>query len=85
MNGGTGGGESPPSLYLAWMPSEPVHASCLSGNNAAQACIWPSTAAIMHLCIDLQGVKDDKKRRAEERQRNTLESCNPKEAVAAGS
>ena len=58
----------------------------LSSNNAAQACIiWPSTAAIMQLCIDLQGVKDDKKRRAEERQRSILESCNPTEAVAVGS
>lgn len=58
----------------------------LSGNNAAQACIiWPSTAAIMQLCIDLQGVKDNKRRRAEERQRSILESCNPKEAVAVGS
>ncbi|KAL3130118.1 hypothetical protein ABBQ38_008433 [Trebouxia sp. C0009 RCD-2024] len=31
---------------------------------------------------DSPGVKDNKRRRAEERQRSILESCNPKEAVA---
>ncbi|KAL3162784.1 hypothetical protein ABBQ38_008602 [Trebouxia sp. C0009 RCD-2024] len=30
----------------------------------------------------VKGVKDNKRRRAEERQRSILESCNPKEAVA---
>ena len=54
--------------------SEPVHASSLFHKTMLHkhASIWPSTAAIMRLCLDLQ---DLEKCKAKERKQSILESC----------